>query len=732
MATTDTTSSKVENPEEFGEGDRGKYLRWNTELKIAGKNEKDWIERSDKIIKRYRDERKAVDKDNKKFNILWSNTETLKKALYARPPIPQVDRRYRDKDPIGLKAAMVLERATSYVLEDFDMDHVMRSAVLDYQLPGRAVTRVFYRPQMVTRPAIAQPISYEPPDYLPNPEMPEAPIEVPGAPIYSDDAYEIDGMMFEDVEELVTESAEAMNVYWKDFRMGKAREWRQVPWVAFRAYMSRKELEDRFGEIGKKVPCNHRPENISDEDIDDGAEILKKAEIWEIWDKVGNEVLWISPGFDQILDSSDPHLKFDQFFPCTEPLIMTQTTDTMEPVPEYVQYQDQAQEIDELTVRINLIVEAIRVAGVYDQNAKGVQKILESEAENRLYPITNWQQFIDKGGLEAAIAWLPVEQLVKVLQVLYESRERTKQELYEITGLSDIMRGASDPRETAAAQKIKGRFGSMRLQDKQDLVAQHARDIIRLLVEVIAENFSEETLRKMTGLTFEGEEDEQMDMQEQQALQAPMQPGMQMPMSQQPQESGEEVWAKIMELLRNDPIRSFKISIETDSTIQPNEQEEKENRVEFLKATGEFMTGAMQIAAQQPLTTPLVLEMLLFGIRGFRAGRELEQRFEEVAEKINAQVKQQMANPQPQPDPKMIEAQGKMQAKQAETQQRLQADQQKHEQDMQQDQERHMQEMMQRDQERRTNTTESVVKISNMQRESQARTQAMNRPRGDQ
>ena len=186
---------------------------------------------------------------------------------------------------------------------------------------------------------------------------------------------------------------------------------------------------------------------------------------------------------------------------------------------------------------------------------------------------------------------MPIENVITVIMRLYEAREQTKQELYEITGLSDILRGASDPRETAAAQKLKGQFGSMRLEDQQDEVARFVKECICLQAEVIAEHFDAQTLTLMTG--------EQVDEQ-------------------------------VLQLLRNDPIRTFRIDIETDSTIKTDQVQERQDRTEFIKSSTEYLTQAVEIGTQSPALVPLLGEMLMFGVRGFKVGRDLEEVMEQT------------------------------------------------------------------------------------------------------
>lgn len=572
--------NSVEREEDFGKDSQGIVKRWLAALSLARKEQAKWEERAEKVLKRYRDDR-GVGDESKRFNVLWSNTETLKPALYARMPKPQVSRRYKDRDPVGRQAAMVLERALEYHLDAYDFNSVVRAGRDDYLLPGRAVARVRYVPTY-------------------GPE--ETPIE------YQED--EFGGLVAvegEPYQPVVYEEAQCEYVYWKDFLHGPARKWEEVPWVAFRSYLTHDQLEDRFGEeLAKRIKLDYTPTGIEDRD-ELPKDLFCKAEVWEIWNKEGNEVIWIAKSHPEPLDISEPPLNLHGFFPCKKPLLSLTTNDSLIPIPEYTEYQDQADELDELTGRINSLVKSLKVGGLYAADAEEIKQLLTEGMENVLIPVENWAMFAERGGIDGAVTWMPIEQVAKVVIALYEAREKTKQELYEITGLSDIIRGSSNAQETATAQRIKGQFASLRLTDRQNAIAEWVRDLLRLKAEVIAEHFSADTLQQMTGL--------QVDEQ-------------------------------VMALLQNDALRSFRIDIETDSTIQPDEQADKEARVEFLTAVSSFLERAIPAGQAMPELVPLLGEMLMFGVRGFRAGRELEDKFEEAMEAISQRQPQQNSDPE--------------------------------------------------------------------------------------
>ena len=524
---------------------------WLDQLHKAEKAEYQYRERAKKIVRRYRDERAEHDKQHR-LNILWSNVQTLTPALYAATPKPQIERRYKDADPFARQAAFVLERAVATSLETGDFDQVMHSCVLDLLLVGRAVARVRYVPV------------YE-----------EMAVADEGAEIY-----------------VGQEKLACDYVYWEDFLHAPARRWADVAWVAFRNHMTADELRKRFPDMAEE--CTRVFSRASDGTWQNA--ISGKIAVWEIWDKTSRQVHWLLDSGQEkhsmLLETRDDPLQLQDFFPCPPPLLATTSNDQLIPVPDYLLYQDQAIELDVLTSRIQALAKMIRMRGLYDASLEPVQRLLgEGGVDGQLIPVEQWNALSQKGGIDSVISWLPIERMVQVLGQLYQARDRVKNDLYEITGIADILRGATIASETATAQQLKGRFATLRLGERQKEVARFSRDLVRLQSELIAEHFSPESLAEMTGLT---------------------------------------VVPAMMELFRNEKIRNWRIGIETDSTIAADEFGEKQTRIEFLNAVTGFIKEAAPLVQAGALPLPIAKAMLLFGVRGFRVGRELETALESL------------------------------------------------------------------------------------------------------
>ena len=111
---------------------------------------KKWEGRVTKIIRRYRDDARGQSgNETAKFNILWSNVQTLVPAVYARLPKADVSRRFGDNDPVGRVASLLLERTLDYEIEHYpDYRSSLYNCVEDRFLGGRGVAWVRYEPHV--------------------------------------------------------------------------------------------------------------------------------------------------------------------------------------------------------------------------------------------------------------------------------------------------------------------------------------------------------------------------------------------------------------------------------------------------------------------------------------------------------------------------------------------------------------------------------------------------------
>jgi hypothetical protein len=629
MAYLDSSPATPAPPEKGVEAKKpsARLAKYWREIEAYGKSSSDWHEQSEKIVKLYLDQHRTA-ASSRRFALLWSNIETLKPSIYAKLPVVMCSRRYKDPHPIGRTAAELLERSTNATFDLGRVDEVFRMVRDDRLLVARGQAWVRYEADL-------------------------------------------------NGDKIKSERVCVDYVSWPDFGHNVTGVWKDV-WLAWRkVYKNKDDTAKRFSaKVADQLTYGPRTDNDGRKETGDDV-----ACIYELWDRKKRQTVFISRDYPEIIEEGAPPLDFRDFFPCPEPCYGSKTGKSLIPTPDYRYYQDQANEIDDLTEKIAnltdfLIMRGFIPAGPSTEGGEAVRILIQSlqsamtSNKNVFVPVESWAGFTDKGGAAKLIDWLPVEKVMQALQAAVETRTQLIQDVYQITGISDILRGQTDAQETLGAQQLKAETGSRRISNAKDEVARFCRDVAQLVAEVIAEQFQPQTIADMTGYAYQpmmpATDPAQQGQQLPQVSSPPLaaQPPMQAtpPVSGVQSPSGQTFNDEVIELLRDDRMRGFLIDIETDSTIQPDEDAEKQRRTEFVTAFGGFMKEAGEILPTAPSLAPMIGEILLFMVRGFRAGRGLE----EVIERSMQQLGQQLQ--QPKPDPEQAKIQAEMAQKQAEMQ----------------------------------------------------------------
>ena len=586
-------------------------------LRIIGQYDNEfakWQARTKKIVKRYRDDSRGQGgNEAARFNILWSNVQTLTPAVYAKLPKADISRRFGDNDPVGRVASQLLERAIDFEIEHYpDFRSTMKYDVEDRFLGGRGTAWVRYEPHV-------------------------APIGI------EDDGVSITSTIEQgegappSLEQIEYECAPVDYIHWRDFGHSQARTWEEVTCVWRWVYMNREALAERFGEeMARQIPLDQGPEPLNA--YNEAKRTYNRAKICELWDKETQKVYWFCKGMPQMIDVRDDPLGLEGFFPCPKPLYATTTSDTLVPVPDFTLYQDQAIELDILSDRIDGLVKALRVRGVYDASQPALQRLLTEGENNALIPVDKWMAFSEKGGLKGSVDLLPIDQIAGALIQCYQAREQIKGQIYEITGISDIIRGQTAANETATAQQIKGQYASLRLRSMQEDVALFATELLRLKAQIICTKFQPQTILAYAA-------------------------------AEQMSDADKQVIPQALELLRDSPLRNFRIDVAADSLVQIDEAQMKQDRMEFLQAFGGFMQQALPVAVARPEMAPIMSELMKFGVQAFKQARPLEGAIEQAMEQMKAT--------QGQPSPEQQAAEGQAQVEQQKAQVQMQLEQAK-------------------------------------------------------
>jgi len=642
---------------------------WLNAIEAASKAEEDWRKEADGAVNVYRGDKDAdnIFARSREFNIFHSNIETTLPAIYNSTPVPDVRRRFGDKDGVARVVSQLLERNLSYAVDSYDFDETMRTALFDASVAGRGVIRVRYKPyftEMAPTPGEAEDKgeSY--------PETPEAPEGV--ANVAQPEPNEV----------LSYEEVCCEYVPWKRFRMGPADDWSGVPWIAFEHLLSRDQLKQLAADkVGYAVSLDCKisgdPAGSDAESQAPKSDITRRARVWEIWDREENKVIFVATGYatEPLLEEDDP-LGLEGFFPIPRPIQWINTPGNMVPVCPYSIYRSLVEELNEITFRIKRLVRQIRVRGGYAGGQSDINSLAMAD-DGELVPFANLEMLLaDNGDINKMLLWWPIEPQVKALAQLYQQREQVKQTIYEVTGISDIVRGASKASETATAQEIKNQWGSLRIQKMQQEVQRFARDLFRLKAEIIATKFQPETVMMVAGIQL-------MPAQQKQALQAQIQamaqqaqqpgnPGQPAPQAPQlPPEvqkaMNEPSIEDVFGVMQSDMMRAYRVDIESDSTVRGDLTRNQKAMGDFLAGTAQYI-GAVGPAVQAgQMDAQVAVEIFSAFSRNFKLGKQVEDALEKMAEDA--------AKPKPpQPNPEEEKAKAAIQLEQQKAQVQQQSD----------------------------------------------------------
>jgi len=579
-------TSTIKSMNDFSDTPQGMAQRWSSEIEASKKELERFQEDGDKITRRYLDKRDEWGKEESRVNLFWSSMKVLLSLLYARPPKASVARSFLDSaDDEARVAGIIVQRILNRSFDDnvSNWDSALRQCIEDWLVVGmgQAWLRYAVETEESVLPAEIDPVT--------------------GEELVAEQV----------VERIIDETAPIDYIYWKDFFYSPARVWEEVRWVARRVYMTRDQLIKRFGEeIGKVVPLfSSTPKDVN-------AQTPKhdpwaRGEVFEVWCKEDKKVYWYAKGCEVILDVKDDPLELDDFFPCPKPLAANLTSSNFMPRADYIFAQDQFQELDEINTRITWLTRAAKVIGLYDKNNDGIQRMFNQAAENQLIPVDNWAMFAESGGIKGKVDWVPIDQVVNAINQLRVYRQDKTVQIYEVLGISDVMRGSSKASETATAQQIKAQFGSTRIQLSQFYIAEWITSLLRIKAEIISKHWQPETIAMRSNI-------------------------MRTPDAQ--------FAAPAIQLVKDERLAEYRISVEADSLAAMDWAQERDSAVQFMQGMGAFVAQIGPMIQAVPGSSPYFLKLLQWAVSKFKVSSEIES----VLDQALAQLQ---ANPPQPPQP---------------------------------------------------------------------------------
>lgn len=553
----------------------------------------------------YRSDLQGLGWQDADLDLFWSSFEVLKPAVYARPPQPVVAPLFKDGKALDNLTAELLERCVVSTFQRTGINDVMLLLRDDLLFTGR------------------------------------------GSPWVR---YEVEGGQ----HSVCVEHKDRL-----DFLHEPARKWSEVGWVAGAAWMSKADMRKRFGKDFADRATYSVQRDADGRDMEKRGQI-QKAKVWEVHHKADNKVYWVTEGVDELLDSSAPDVKLTGFFPCPKPAYATLRRRSLIPVPDFQRYSIHFKKISELTRRIYALLDKVRMKGLIPAGGdvgQAVEELIRDDSDEILIPVPSAAMMAQGSGF---VAWLPLNELAQAIQGLIDARTQLINDFYQLSGISDIMRGATEAEETLGAQQLKSQYGSVRVREKSAELQRVAADCVKIAAEIIADKFPQKTLLDMSGLAIatkseiskrvdQIEAEAKKDLEglgakaQEQAAKAqgqggePVDPAQAEQMLQQAQQ---QVLAKyapmlaeaeqqvpiedVMKLLRDDRAMSFVFEIESSSTILTDELQEKSTRNEFMTQFTSASQPLMGMAAMGDAGAKLAGELMKFVLAPYRAGRTLD------------------------------------------------------------------------------------------------------------
>lgn len=510
------------------------------------------------------------------YNIYWANVNVLRSALYANVPKPLVKREFDDyQDDVARVASIIMQR----MLECNSSHTATGQAVEDRLIPGMGQVWIRYDPEI---------------------EEIELPPEQGGS-----------------YERIVNEQAAVDYVHWQDFLYSPARTWEEVWWVARRVWMNRREVSERFGEEAiDKVSFGAQGRRSTDTSIDPENRTVNKAEIWEVWNRHRKTICWYPGTENEPLEESPDTLQLKDFFPCPQPLMSNTITSKYVAKADYTMARRQYTRVMGLTERIMLLEDAVRVVGAYDEANAALKQMLNQTRTNLMIPVANWAMYAEKGGSKGLVDWFPIDMVAQALEKCTAQLALAQNQLYELLGISDIMRGVTAPRETLGAQQLKSQYSSARLQFSQEEVAKFVQDILRIRGEIMSKHFQPETFVKRSNIMLTPDA---------------------------------ELAQQAIQLIKDTWESSYRVEISADTLSIPDYNAERQGRIEFITATGQFLSQAMPLIQMEPGAGVFLLQILQWGIAGFRSGATIEGVFDKAAKALEKKLQTPPQPPQPTP-----------------------------------------------------------------------------------
>ena len=558
---------------------------WQKQLETAYANPKykQWIKTSKNIARRYRNQAFLSDNTRKKtkleseckgYNLLYRNVSVRLPFILPFIPKVQIDRTNRDDDQVARVASMILERTTAKLTECPQFKRALSYAKLDAELSNFGVIWVSYKPYYTQGGFLKEDVTF---DYVSH----------------------------------------------EDFIWQKSKHWDDCGWVARRLRMTEEDVKKQF-------PGLRLPEALTDEEfeeveksglVDEKDREDKTVSVYEIWDKWDRKVYIFHPTYKKILATYD--YPYDIELPCARPLSYDEFTDSTVPVSRHAQYLAQYEAVDQINKKITDIKDALRVAGGYDASIPDFGKLFDGDNDNSLIGLKNTEKLNGKP-LNDSIWFIPQDNIATALERLKIVRDEYISDIQKGLGIYDVLEGETQKEDAYGTNRLKGSFGTMRLQDDQKDAIYFVQDTIRIACDIICQTFEPLSLLAYSTIEYA--------------------------------EQNPDLVVAALDLLKTDRLKNTRLSISLEDVRSYYDSDYKANISQLWTNVFAQLSQVSQMVQQVPEMAIIAKPAIMSMIRGYKVGAFVEQQMEQAIDDAIEAYQQRMSQPQ-QPSPDMVKAQ---------------------------------------------------------------------------
>lgn len=625
-----------------------------------------WIAAAKKAAKRHWDDARAAydeyelpestnddrNKPKRGYNIYAESSWTLEPALYSQAPKIIGKRKFGIEDEVALTMSLIVERLGQHLVDEGNFNDGMFGARGDFMHASKATTQVIYERDTedyrkpLTQDSLDQNIYYGP----------------EGKP--HDGEVLSEGESYFANEKRVIESTQkiylAPVLFDEILHTPHAKTESEITEKAYKFCIPYDEAEKKFNtgpdgkSLGRSLPYStakdYQSKNGDDEDNTNPG---RQLEGWECYCLKTKHVYWVCEAFKSDF-LTKPQLDPDGlkgFFPSPPFIIRNKRRKSLYPTPTFVYLEATANLLHKANERVFKLWDAVRPRALVYGASQEVIDALNRLDDLQFIRVSDIDDILQKGGLKGMMEWVPVQELVQAIAEAINLEEHFKNRFNEGFGLPDILRGVSDPAQTATAQEIQSDAGHDRFKGDKKQIIDLARNSAEMMLDLALKVYSPEKIAKICGHEY----------MERGTPEVPAQP----PSEQNPQgvpavpakPSHYELFYPALQRLQNDEDRLVTIDFETDSTNFRDEQKDIRKAQMISETVANGLGGIGN--AQNPEFVPIALDLLLSTLDAMGGSTKSENMIKKAVaelEKIRNAPK-----PPPPPDPQEIKNQIAMQ-----------------------------------------------------------------------